>query len=399
MACAPLPADGLMSIATTLGSIDCQSNVAVQSAFSRLFGETGTLGQALTLILTLYVGFLALNMLTGRSRISVSMITPRMWQLGLVLTFATSWVAYQSVVWTLLVRAPDELASILLNTQGSATSIFAARLDGLFGVLAQSAQISQGANAVAPAPGTIMPQMGGASAKPADLLWLASLLLMLGTVGVLIVTRVALAALIAIGPIFVVLSLFEATRGLFEGWLKTAVALAITPIFAVLLGSATLSAIAPLILSLMQSGGKVPLGLATSIFLAAFVYLALMFMATRAARMLTSGWQLSRASQNEAAPLAYMQGTAALAHGGGLAFGARASSNGDASTDPRVRDVIAASAAVYPPLADQALSGTASGMDLDGEGSRRQLESIATSRDPRLRPLSWAARAEGKGSQ
>lgn len=399
MACAPLPADGLMSIATTLGSIDCQSNVAVQSAFSRLFGETGTLGQALTLILTLYVGFLALNMLTGRSRISVSMITPRMWQLGLVLTFATSWVAYQSVVWTLLVRAPDELASILLNTQGSATSIFAARLDGLFGVLAQSAQISQGANAVAPAPGTIMPQMGGASAKPADLLWLASLLLMLGTVGVLIVTRVALAALIAIGPIFVVLSLFEATRGLFEGWLKTAVALAITPIFAVLLGSATLSAIAPLILSLMQSGGKVPLGLATSIFLAAFVYLALMFMATRAARMLTSGWQLSRASQNEAAPLAYMQGTAALAHGGGLAFAARASSNGDASTDPRVRDVIAASAAVYPPLADQALSGTASGMDLDGEGSRRQLENIATSRDPRLRPLSWAARAEGKGSQ
>ena len=400
MGCAPLPAHGFASVSLALQSVDCQADGAVQWAFSRLFGENGTLGAALTLILTLYVGFLAINMLTGRSRLSISMVTPRMWQLGLVLTFATSWVAYQSVAWNLLARAPDELASLLLGTQGSATAIFAGRLDALFSVLAQSAQLAQGANAVAPAPGTLMPQMGGMSAKPADLLWMASLMLLLGTVGVLIVARIALAALMALGPVFVVLALFQGTRGLFEGWLKTAVAFALTPIFAVLLGGATLAAIAPMMNALAQSGGKVPLGLATSIFLAAFVYLALMVLAMRAARMLTSGWRLSGAEQNEAA----MSGSASASAGFGpqtpfLVTPAQAQSGDTSGVDPRMRDIIGAASAVPPIVTGSDAIGPARVGPYLSDFSGAATGASTASRDPRLRPLSWAARADGKGTQ
>ena len=35
------------------------------------------------------------------------------------------------------------------------------------------------------------------------------------------VCRLALAALLILGPVFIVLALFEGTRGLFEGWLKS----------------------------------------------------------------------------------------------------------------------------------------------------------------------------------
>jgi len=144
--CPVFSAEGPVTVADALKSVDCLSGQAVEIAFSRLFGESGALGQALTLILTLYVALLAVSLLTGRTSLRLNMLTPRMLQLGLVLTFATSWVAYQSVGWNLLVEAPDQVASVLLGTKGSATQLFATRLDTLFDVIANSAHLAQGAN-------------------------------------------------------------------------------------------------------------------------------------------------------------------------------------------------------------------------------------------------------------
>ena len=389
--CPPLSSDGVMSVASVLRSVDCQTNIAVEAAFSRLFGNSGTLGQALTILLTLYVGLLAVNMLTGRSRLSVAMVTPRMLQLGLILTFATSWVAYQDVAWNLLARAPDELATLLLGTHGSATAIFAQRLDALFDVISQSAQLAQGANAVAPAPGTLMPQVGGVSAKAADLLWAASLLLLLGTVGVLVVARIALAALMALGPVFIVTALFQGTRGLFEGWLKSATAFALTPIFAVLLGGATVTAMTPMINALAQSGGKIPIGLATSIFLGACVYIALMVMAARAARMLTSGWTLPHAADVEARDV-HSAGTGYGAHLGGQVYAPAAPRAATPQRDPRLQDIVSAAQEVsvraYMPatLAAPAVGAERGALNLSDPNSG--------ARDPRLRPISMAARED-----
>jgi type IV secretion system protein VirB6 len=83
--------------------------------------------------------------LTGRSSLSLTALTPRMLGLGLALTFATSWAAYQNVVWNLLVGAPDQIASILIGSRGSATELFANRLDQLFTAVADAAAAAQSA--------------------------------------------------------------------------------------------------------------------------------------------------------------------------------------------------------------------------------------------------------------
>jgi type IV secretion system protein VirB6 len=106
----------------------------------------------------------------------------------------------------------------------------------------------------------------------------------------------------ALGPVFIILSLFSGTRGLFEGWLKAAVMLAITPMLAVLLGGGTLVLIAPMISGLARAGRTVSLELATSIFLAACVYAALMALAMRAAAAITGGWRLGHAPADPAPP-------------------------------------------------------------------------------------------------
>ena len=46
----------------------------------------------------------------------------------------------------------------------------------------------------------------------------------------LVVCRLALAALLILGPVFIVLALFEGTRGLFEGWLKSVAMFALVPL-------------------------------------------------------------------------------------------------------------------------------------------------------------------------
>ena len=324
---------GPSGIAEALRVVDCMSGEAAQFAFARLFGSDALLGQALTAALTLYIAFYAIGLLTGRTSLSVSSLTPRMMTLGIALTFATSWVAYQSVIWNLLVGAPDQIASLLIGTQGSATTLFADRLDTIFAVVAQAAAATEAASAGVPDTGSI--------ASGPDLLWLSALLLLLGTVGVLLVARIALAAMLALGPIFIICGLFEGSRGLFEGWLKAAVLFAITPLLAVLIGGATIAMLSPMLDSLAAAGGQVPLRLTTTLFLAAAVYCALMVLTLKIAGTMVAGWRLpfSKGSERKAPGAAVA--TSGQAEAAPFAVEPVAATS---SSDPRVRSIITAAA-------------------------------------------------------
>jgi type IV secretion system protein VirB6 len=331
--CPTFDGAGPSGIAEALRVVDCMSGEAASFAFSRLFGSDALLGQALTAALTLYIAWYAIGLLTGRTSLSVSSLTPRMMTMGIALTFATSWVAYQSVIWNLLVGAPDQIASLLIGTEGSATSLFADRLDTIFAVVAQAAAATEAAKAGLADTGSI--------ASGPDLLWLSALLLLLGTVGVLLVARIALAAMLALGPIFIICGLFEGSRGLFEGWLKAAVLFALTPLLAVLIGGATIAMLSPMLDSLAAAGGQVPLRLTTTLFLAAAVYCALMALCLKIAGTMVAGWRLPFSSSNDrkssttAATAEASQATQPLA----LEPAAAAVAS---SSDPRVRSIISA---------------------------------------------------------
>jgi type IV secretion system protein VirB6 len=287
--CAPFGADGPAGVADALQKVDCLATDATAMSFGRLFGAHGSFTTALTIILTLYIALLAFNLLTGRSALRLSVLTPRMMTLGLVLTFATSWIAYQSVVWNLATGAPDEIASVLVGSKGSATVLFAQQLDGFFDTITDAAS-------------SIPPQTPAVAAatpsftSPANILSLGALIMLLGTVGVLVVCRLALAALLIIGPVFIVLALFDGTRGLFEGWLKSVAMFALVPLLTVVMGSGALVAIAPMVAGLDQAGGQIPLKTAVTILVASIIYASLMLLIFKVAGTLTKSWKLGKAS-------------------------------------------------------------------------------------------------------
>ena len=277
MTCPALAGPGSPAIAQALRAVDCMAAETTQVAFGRLFGGDGAMTAALTIGLTIYVALFAIGLLTGRASLNLSAVTPRMMGLGLALTFATSWVAYSSVIWNLLSAGPDWIAAVLLNIKGSASQAFAERLDVLFAIVADAADQARAASAEG-------------ESIPADLLSYAALLLLLGTVGVLVTSRIVLAALLAVGPVFLVLSLFAGTRGLFEGWVKVAVMFALVPLFTVLIGAASVGMLTPV--SAQLGAGEVELDLAASVFVAAAVHCALMVLVLKLVAAMTSSWSM-----------------------------------------------------------------------------------------------------------
>ncbi len=261
-------------VAAALTAVDCIAGQVSEQAFERLFGSDGQLGTALIILLTMYIAFLGISLMLGRSNLSIRSMIPRMMTVGLVLTFVTSFVAYQSVFYNIFVLAPDSIAGQLTDNDGSATATFATKLDIVFLAVQQASTGEEDISLFSP-PG---------------MMWAGAMLLLLGTVGLLVTARIGLALLLAVGPIFVVLALFNGTRGLFVGWLKGLVMLALAPLFAVVGGSIMLEMAVPILAALVAVPGEIDQQAAMAFFVVGFVHVLLMLMVLKVASNMVGGW-------------------------------------------------------------------------------------------------------------
>ncbi|MCK0127704.1 type IV secretion system protein [Erythrobacter sp. F6033] len=272
-----LAAEGMgTGVSAALTAVDCIASEVSEQAFSRIFGADGEFALALTLILVLYVAFFAISLMLGRSNLSIRSLVPKMLTLGLVLSVATSFAAFSAIFYNLFVGGPDEIASVITGSDGSATATFAQKLDIVFLAVQQASGDTTDISAF----------------SPEGMMWIGAMLLLLGTVGLLVTARIGLALLLAVGPIFVVLALFNGTRGLFTGWLKGVTMLALAPLFAVLGGSIMLEMAVPILAALVAVPGQIDQQAAMAFFLVGAVHIALMFIVLKVATTMVSGWQV-----------------------------------------------------------------------------------------------------------
>ncbi|MGF7152245.1 type IV secretion system protein VirB6 [Sphingomonas zeicaulis] len=210
--------------------LDCQAQTIGAEGYRALATPSSTASVMLTGMVTLLIALIGYRMLLGHTpSIREGVLT--FVKIGLVLMLATSWPAYQALVYDIVLHAPAEFASSI----GTAADLpggrggLVARLNGVDQALSVLAIEGVGS----PPPGLDGMMTMPAVAPPpfigfdAFALGFARVIFLVGTILSFAVVRIGAGMLLALAPLFAGFLLFDGTRGLFEGWVKALIGTAL----------------------------------------------------------------------------------------------------------------------------------------------------------------------------
>lgn len=212
--CEMLPSDAGFSPAM-LRFLDCQAQSIGAGGYGALAAPGSTASFVLSGLLTLFVALFGFRMLFGYTpgvRDGVLAFV----KIGVVLALATSWPAYQTLIYDVVLRSPAQIANEIGSPSGlpGTSGGMSARLDGVDRSFDALAIAGVG---YTPATPTAPPLFIGFDTFA---LGSARVLFLAGAMAAFAIVRLAAGLLLALGPLFIAFLLFEGTRGLFEGWAR-----------------------------------------------------------------------------------------------------------------------------------------------------------------------------------
>lgn len=293
--CAPAGIPGLVS--DLLANTDCQASSLVERGYSALSTPGAATAAVLTSLMVIAVALYGYRLLLGKG-LALSDVTGLAIRLGIVLLLAASWSSFQALAYDAFARAPSRIASDLVVAIDAP-----APLDGVQSALDRIEQGNVGWRTRA---GIASPLVGGAPTA-AMALNVSSFLLTLSTVGLLVVSRILLALLLAITPVMAGFLLFDATRGLLEGWLRALTGAALVPLFVLILCAIELAILSPLLDRMLadQATGRFELDTVTPVALVVIVFSIAIVASARAATTIAKGIRLPRKGFSGIAPVAH----------------------------------------------------------------------------------------------
>lgn len=220
MTCAAI-VTGDRFLSRTLEHIDCQAQLLGSFGYQTL-GQPGSLASTVvTGLLTLFIAIIGLRFLFGPGPGARDLVYDAL-KVGIVLTLAFSWPAFRTVVHDVAIAGPAEIASgIATPGIGDTSAGFVERLQRVDAAIMHLTEIGTGRTAGQllgdGAAGTTF--AGTALQDEAAFGW-SRLLYLAGTIGSVGLLRLVAGLLLALAPLAAGLLLFEATRGLFAGWLR-----------------------------------------------------------------------------------------------------------------------------------------------------------------------------------
>lgn len=206
--------------------LDCQARAIGENGFQALAGGPMAAG-LLSGLFTIFVALIGYRLILGR--------TPGIgdgvgWavRLGVVLALVTSWPAYQTLVYNVAVDGPAQLAELILPASGLPNDELGSRVQQAYDVLRiGGGGYGQAQDAASLPPLSALPGQMPAPQLPfrqfssgQQPLPQTASLLVLSTVGVTAALRLAIGFLLAVGPLAVMSLLFDATLGVFSGWVR-----------------------------------------------------------------------------------------------------------------------------------------------------------------------------------
>lgn len=262
---------------SVLAFLDCQAQTIGAGGYGALAAPGSTASVLLTGMVTLLIAFMGYRMLLGHTpTVREGVLT--FVKIGLVLLLATSWPAYQILVYDIILRSPAELAA----TIGGAASLpgsgggLVDRIDAVDQALKVLAiegvgPVPLGANGQPVMPSVPPPPFVGFDNFA---LGFARVIFLVATIASFAVVRIVAGLLLALAPLFATFLLFDGTRGLFAGWLKALIGSALGSLAIAITLGVTLAFLEPWLAMLLarRGAGLDIMGAPAQLFAAAAIF-------------------------------------------------------------------------------------------------------------------------------
>lgn len=206
MACGAVHS-GERFLAGTLAQLDCQAQTIGAYGYGALADPGSPVSQALASLLTVFVALFALRLLFG-GQFEGRDLALDLLRVAVVLTLATSWPAWRTLGYNLVIAGPDEI----FRAVG-----LAAGLPGASGDLASRLQrVDEGLSVL----NTLGTGRLGVASGDWFQLGFARAAFLTGTIVPIALVRLSAGLLLALAPLTAGLLLFSVSRGVFVGWAR-----------------------------------------------------------------------------------------------------------------------------------------------------------------------------------
>ncbi len=247
MAC-PVPTTGSAFLSGILAHIDCQAQTLGSSGYQALANPGSSASLILTALLTLFIAFFGIRMVLGHVPDTGEVVRASI-KVGIVLLLATSWSAYRTIAYDTVLRGPAELVeaigtpSALPGAEGGLVARLQAVDDAIMAfIVTGTGRFDLGVAAQSGSPPIPVER---AAVSDDFAFGIGRIAYLAGTIGALGLVRLVGGILLALAPLFAGSLLFDATRGLFMGWLRMLVASALAAVAVTLVLAVQLSIIEP----------------------------------------------------------------------------------------------------------------------------------------------------------
>jgi len=252
----PAVTTGGQFLAETLNHLDCQAQTLGSFGFQSLAAAGSPASLVLTGLLTLFIALFAIRLLLGDD------VGPRdavngVLKIGIVLTLAVSWPAFRILAYDTVLLGPAEVASSLTpSTLPDTGTGFAGRLQAIDSGIASLTVMGTGRQT-----GSLQLDPRGdeafrsiAMVDDTALGW-ARTIYLASVIGSLAILRIAGGLLLALAPLVAGLLLFDFARGLFAGWVRGLILVALGSLGMTLLLAVEVAVMEPWLADALQRRG------------------------------------------------------------------------------------------------------------------------------------------------
>jgi type IV secretion system protein VirB6 len=221
MACPSLHT-GSQFLATSLAHLDCQGQTIGAYGYGALADPHSGVFAALAALLTIFIALFGIRLMFGPAPTARDLVGDII-KIGIVLALATSWPAWRTVGYNLVINGPGELAANIGLASGlpGADGTLIARLQNADDGLVAMTMYGTGRLTGGVVGGSDLGDsfQGIAVADQSGFGW-GRIAFLTGIIAPFAVTRIGAGLLLALAPLMAGLLLFGGTAGIFMGWAR-----------------------------------------------------------------------------------------------------------------------------------------------------------------------------------